>query len=69
MVMSHMLADTTAELHAMADRIGVDRRYVQNAGTPREHYDICQSKRALALEHGALEIHRRQVVDLIRSRR
>jgi hypothetical protein len=48
MIMCHMLADTPAELHAMADRIGVARRWFQNkASTP--HYDIALSKRALAV--------------------
>lgn len=48
MLMCHMLADTPAELHAMADRIGVKRKWFQrDASTP--HYDICQSKRALAV--------------------
>jgi hypothetical protein len=42
-------------LHAMADRIGVSRRYYQNKGrTP--HYDICLSKKALAIKHGAVEV-------------
>ncbi len=41
MVMCHMLADTDDELHAMADHIGVARRWHQKAGTPHSHYDIC----------------------------
>jgi hypothetical protein len=32
----------------MADKIGVDRKWLQAAGTKREHFDICLSKRALA---------------------
>ena len=56
MVMCHMLADTTEELLAMADKIGVARRHIQHAGTYREHFDICRSKRALAVKAGAKEI-------------
>ena len=52
MVMFHMIADTPDELHAMAQHIGIARRwYQQDASTP--HYDICLSKRILALRHGA----------------
>lgn len=54
MVMCHLWADTDEELHAMADRIGVARRWFQQS--PRaswKHYDICLAKKALALKHGA----------------
>ena len=44
----HMTADTTAELMAMADRIGLPRAYVQHAGRATEHFDLTPSKRALA---------------------
>lgn len=57
MVMCHMVADTTDELHAMADRIGVARKWYQ--GLPKTchpHYDIAFSKRALAVAAGAVEI-------------
>lgn len=60
MKMSHMIATSTAELLAMADRIGVQRRWLQHAGQPGEHFDIAVSKRALALEHGATAITYRQ---------
>ena len=40
MVMCHMMADSTAELHAMADQIGLSRGWVQRPGTAREHYDV-----------------------------
>lgn len=57
MVMCHMLADTDDELHAMADRIGVSRRWWQSpAKTSGSHYDIALSKRALAVRAGAVEI-------------
>lgn len=60
MVMCHMIADTDEELHAMADRIGVARRWFQKPGTPRRHYDIALTKRALAVQAGAIEITWRQ---------
>jgi len=57
MVMCHLVADTLDELHAMADRIGVARRWYQGPPvTSWPHYDICQSKRALAVAAGAVEI-------------
>ena len=56
MVMCHMLADTDEELLAMADRIGVQRRWHQHPGTPRSHFDIALSKRAEAVKAGAQEI-------------
>lgn len=59
MTMCHMIADTEAELHAMADAIGVDRRWYQkNASRP--HYDISLGKRAKAVELGAVEVTWRQ---------
>ena len=65
MLMCHMLADTEAELHAMADRIGPRREWYQShASTP--HYDVPLSRRRLAVEFGAVEIGRRETVVLIR---
>ena len=69
MVMCHMMADTTEELLEMADKIGVDRKWLQSPGTKREHFDICKSKRALAIQHGAKEVTREGVTDLIRRKR
>lgn len=51
MKMSHMIADTEEELHAMADKIGVARRWYQ-----RDHYDVAMSARAKAVFFGAKEI-------------
>jgi hypothetical protein len=56
MKMCHMIADTDDELHAMADRIGVARRWFQKAGTAQRHYDIAMSKRTLAVRYGATVI-------------
>ncbi len=69
LVMCHMLADTDEELHAMADKIGVARRWHQKAGRPHSHYDICMSKRAIAVRLGAVEISRRAVAEIIKAKR
>ena len=69
MLMSHMMADTTAELLDMADFIGVDRRWLQHAGTDREHFDVCQAKRAAAGRAGAVFVTSRELVMLMRRKR
>ncbi len=69
MKMCHMIADTTDELLAMADKIGVARKWLQKAGTHHEHFDIALSKRALAVEAGAIEVSMMQIGRIIRARR
>ena len=69
MLMSHMLADTTDELLEMADAIGVARRWIQKPGTHREHFDICDSKRALAIKKGAVPVTVRELGKLLVARR
>ncbi len=60
-IFCHMVADSEAELHAMADRIGVQRKWYQYPGKSRyPHYDITLGKRALAVSAGAIEISDRQ---------
>jgi hypothetical protein len=61
MKMSHMIADTDAELHAMADKIGVARKWHQAPPKHASHYDIAMSKRELAILHGAVAIEYRQL--------
>lgn len=68
MVMCHMIADTDEELLAMADRIGVQRRWHQHAGSARSHFDIALSKRALAVAAGAQEITWRELACMTRYR-
>ncbi len=56
MKMCHMWADSTEELLVMADRIGVHRKWMQKP--PKAswiHFDICKTKRALAVKFGAIE--------------
>lgn len=65
MVMCHMWADTLDELLAMADAIGVQRKWIQghatlslpNARPPKVdwvHFDISLAKKAAALKRGAV---------------
>jgi hypothetical protein len=69
MKMCHMIADSRDELLAMADRIGVARKWLQKAGTWQEHFDIALSKRALAVAAGAVEVSRMDLGRILRSRR
>ncbi len=62
MFMSHMVADTIEELHSMADRIGLRRQWFQNHKGSIPHYDVCWSKRKLAIENGAVEITAKELV-------
>ena len=66
MMMCHMMADTPVELHAMARKIGVAQKWVQRSRTGILHYDICQSKRALAINHGAISVDRKFVGEFIK---
>ena len=61
MKMCHMVADSTRELLAMADAIGVARRWLQHPDSPKVHFDICQAKRVLALRAGAVAITQREL--------
>jgi hypothetical protein len=70
MRMSHLIADTDDELHAMVDRIGVQRRWHQ--APPKcssSHYDIAMTKRAQAIKAGAIPITMRQCSAMCARRR
>ena len=69
MKMSHLMADTTEELLAMVDAIGVKRQWIQKAGDPAEHFDIAESKRVLAIEAGAHPVSSRCLIAVIRRKR
>lgn len=67
MFMCHMIADTLEELHAMADLIGIKRKWFQEKSSP--HYDICLTKRSMAVANGAIEVGRKQLVKIIKANR
>lgn len=67
MVMCHMWADTDDELLEMADKIGVQRKWIQghkslsfgkHKNASWVHFDVAKSKRALAVRNGAIETDR-----------
>ena len=68
MIMSHMIADTQTELLEMADKIGVQRKWIQDYGTSLEHFDICMSKRKKAVALGAIEINMRDLVRMVKKK-
>lgn len=69
MIMCHMIADSTEELLRMVDQIGVKRKWIQDFGTPREHFDISLAKKKLALKYGAVEIHFKELATKTASRK
>jgi hypothetical protein len=70
MVMFHMVADTRAELHLMADRIGMKREWFQDCPPhSAPHYDVSLSKRTEAIRLGAVMVDRHHFVEVIRRAR
>lgn len=56
---SHMMSDLpgidgTNELIGFAVRLGLQKRWIQFTGTPREHFDLTESKHHLAIKKGAI---------------
>lgn len=68
MIMCHMMADTTEELLAMADTIGVNRKWIQYPNTPKEHFDVCVSKKIKAIKAGAKEVTWRWIGEFTMNR-
>lgn len=69
MLMCHMIADSDDELHEMAERLGLQRRWHQKPPQHDSHYDIALSKRRLAVNMGAIEITLRQCAAMCFRRR
>ncbi len=68
MKMSHMVADTLEELHEMAGKIGVQRKWFQEPPkVSHPHYDICFAMREKAVGFGAKEITMREMVVIVRG--
>lgn len=65
---SHMFADTSEELHAMAHRLGMQPEWFQEHRTNPNlsHYDITPSKRRVAIRYGAVEEDTKQFIRRIK---
>lgn len=64
MMMCHLMADTVEELHAFAGRLGLRREWFQDKSKV-PHYDLAQTKRALAVRYGAKEVSREETVEIM----
>ena len=68
---SHLIADSTEELHGFAARLG--RRHLRFHHKParpwKDHYDVPEAKRREALRLGAKPITSREAARLLRARR
>ena len=65
----HMTADSTEELVAMAKAIGLQEKYIQFPGTWKEHFDVTEPKRRLAVAKGAMEVGQRERIKEMGERR
>jgi len=68
MKMCHMIADSRDELMAMAEMIGVNKKWIQNSGEQKEHFDISRAKKSLAIKNGATEINMRRLAAMVKTR-
>jgi hypothetical protein len=65
MMMCHMVADSLEELHRMASSLDLRIEWFQ--GPDRPHYDLSMTKRAEAVERGALEVDERRIIEVLRG--
>ncbi len=67
---SHLTADTTEELLAFADRLGLKANWIQNPGHVwKEHFDVTDTKRDLAIRLGAQPITMREASKIWTAKR
>jgi hypothetical protein len=68
---SHLIADTTEELHAFAARLDLERAWFHRrpARPWKDHYDIPEAKRQVAIGRGATPISCREAAEMLRARR
>ncbi len=65
---SHLSADTVAELHEFAERLGLRRAWFQPDSESIRggwHYDVTATKRALAVRLGAQEVDSYELVEIM----
>lgn len=65
----HMIADTPAELHSLASMLGLKFRHRQVSALGDLHYDLTPTRRAKAVQLGAVELTQRPFVAKMRELR
>ena len=63
----HLIADSVDELIEFAVSMGMRREWYQPKSSP--HFDLTADGRALAIEHGAIELDNRALVAKLRELR
>ena len=68
---SHLIADTTEELHAFAAGLGDEPAWFHRSPARpwKDHYDIPDATREVAIGLGARPITRRHTAEILRARR
>ena len=67
MIMSHMVSDSLTELHGMAFKLGISKKWFQNKkGKP--HYDICKENKQKAIQLGAKEVDDRIIIQFLKDK-
>ena len=66
MFLSHMVADTLDELHEMANKIGINKKWFQDKEN-KPHYDICKMKKLLAIKFGAVLVDDREIIKILKN--
>jgi hypothetical protein len=68
---SHLIGDTTEELHAFAAGLGLERARFHGRPTRpwKDHYDIPEATRRLAIRHWATPITCREAAEILRAKR
>ena len=69
MRMSHLMADSHHELLQAERDLGLPPNSIQHPRTPKEHLDVSETKRALAIRLGAQPVSSRRLVSIMRQRR
>lgn len=68
-LVSTLLGDVgTEQLLAFADQIGLRPQWLQNKGTPSEHFDLFNTKICAATKHGAQPVADRTLAAVLRQK-
>lgn len=70
MIMCHMWADSEDELISMVNKIGVQRKWIQQP--PKAswiHFDISKAKKELAIKNGAIQTDKYGPVEFMARKR